>query len=68
MFLPRLCTSEPTLLKVKAWAFSHALYHAVVNDVSCVRENSMPRASSIVQSRASEVCNYCLHVVGGRCD
>ena len=66
MFLPRLCISEPTPLKLKALAFSHALYHQVENDAVCMKENGMPRASSVVQSRASEICNYCLHLVGGR--
>ena len=68
MFLPRLCISEPSSLKLKALAFSHALYHQVVNDAVCMAENGMPRASNLVQSRASEICNYCLHLVGGRDD
>jgi hypothetical protein len=66
MFLPRLCISDPSSLKLKALAFSHALYHQVVNDAVCMAENNMPRASRIVQTRASEICNYCLHLVGGR--
>ena len=66
MFLPRLCISEPAPFKLKALAFSDAIYHAVVNDASRMKENGMPRASSVVQSRASEICSYCLHLIGSR--
>ena len=66
MFLPRLFISEPTPLKLRASALSHALYHAVANDPSRMRESGMPRALSIVQNRASKICNYCLHLDGGR--
>ena len=66
MFLPRICVSEPTPLKSKASAFCHALYHTCANDASCMHENGMPRAPNIVQARAFEICNYCLHLVGGR--
>ena len=68
IFLPRVCVSEASLLKLEALAFRHTLYHTCVNDVCCVKEDGLPRAASIVQSRASGNCNYCLRLVGGRCD
>ena len=66
MFLNRICVSEPTQDKLKTLAFCHALYHSCVKDTVCIAENGMPKSPYIVQKRASEICNYCLHLVGGR--
>ena len=68
MLLLRICVSGPTPLELKALAFRHALYHACVNGVSFMKEDGLPRAPSIVLSRASEISNHCSHLVGGRCD
>ena len=67
MFLPRSGVSEATLLKLKALAFCPVLYHTCVTDVSCMKEDGLLRAASIVQSRASEICHYCLRLAGVRC-
>ena len=66
LFLHRICVSEPTHLKLQTLAFCHALYHTCVNDTACIDESGMPRSPYLVQKRASETCNYCLHLVGGR--
>ena len=65
MFLSRLCVLEPTTDKLKLLAFCHALYHCCVNDTVCIADNGMPRSAQIVQQRATETCNYCLHLVSG---
>ena len=65
-FLSRVCVSEPTSDKLKLLAFAHALYHCCVNDSSCMTEGGMPRSSQMVQHKASEVNNYCLHLIGNR--
>ena len=66
LFLHRICVSEPTHLKLQTLAFCHALYHTCVNDTACIDESGMPRSHYLVQKRATEICNYCLHLVGGR--
>ena len=66
LHLHRICVSEPTHDKLKTLAFCHALYHTCVNDIACIDENGTPRSFYLVQKRASEICNYCLHLVGGR--
>ena len=66
MFLDRICVSEPTQDKLKTLAFCHALYHSCVKGTACIAENGMPKSPYISQKRAPEICNYCLHLVGGR--
>ena len=66
MFLPRLCIIQPSLLKFKTLAFCHALYHQCVNDLLCIGDDGMMRSPQRVQHRASELSNFCLHLVGGR--
>ena len=63
--LHRIGLYEPSLDKLRRLAFSHALYHSCVNDTSCIKEDGMPFSSEIVLARASESCNYCIHLIGG---
>jgi hypothetical protein len=65
MILSRICVSEPSIDKLKLLAFCHALYHCCAKDTQCIREDGMPYAPLIVQSRAYEFSSYCLHLVGG---
>jgi hypothetical protein len=62
-FLSRLCISEPTSDKFKLLAFCHALYHTCVNDTECMQRDGMPKSCQTVQRVASELCNYCLHLI-----
>ena len=64
--LHRLCIVEPSAVKLKTLAFCHALYHTCVNDMQCMRADGMPRGAQVVQHRAHENSNFCLHLVGGR--
>ena len=65
-FLNRICVIAPTPDKLKTLAFCHSLYHSVVNDPECISGTGMPFNSARVQRRASEVCGFSLHMVGGR--
>ena len=65
-FLNRICVVSPTPDKLKALAFCHSLYHSVVNDPECISVSGMPFNSARVQRRASEICGFTLHAVGGR--
>jgi hypothetical protein len=60
----RLGILSPTLQKLRLLAFCHALYHSVINDPVCINADGQFAASAIVQRRASEVCKYCIHLVG----
>ena len=51
---------------MKSLGLCDVLYHTCFNNVSCMKANGMPRAPNIVVSRASEICNYSFHLVGGR--
>ena len=62
--LSRIGLLDPSSVKLKRLAFRHALYHSCVNDSCCIRENGMPFPSTVVQARASELSNYCIHLVG----
>ena len=55
---------DPSSAKLKRLAFCHALYHSCVNDPHCIKENGMPFPSLIVQARASELFNHCIHFSG----
>ena len=65
-FLNRICVVSPTPDKLKALTFCHSLYHSVVNDPECISVSGMPFNSARVQRRASEICGFTLHAVGGR--
>ena len=65
-FLNRICVIDPTPDKLKSLAFCHSLYHSVVNDPECISVTGMPFDSARVQRRATEVCGFSLHMVGGR--
>jgi len=65
-FLNRICVISPTPDKLKALAFCHSLYHSIANDPECISVTGMPFNSARVQRRASEVCGFSLHMLGGR--
>ena len=64
-FLHRLCLLEPSVIKLKRLAFCHSLYHTCVNNNECVRENGMPYPQATVLARASQLCHFCIHRIGG---
>ena len=66
-FLNRICIIAPTSEKLKALAFCHSLYHSCVNDPVCISVTGVPFSPTRVQCRASEICGFSLHQVGGRC-
>ena len=60
----RMCLLSPSLHKLRIHACCHSLYHSVINDPHCVCTDGSFANSLIVQRRAFEICNYCLHIVG----
>ena len=62
--LNRIGLLDLSSAELKRLAFCHALYHSGINDPHCTKENGMPFPSSIVQARAPELSNYCVHFMG----
>ena len=58
----RLCLVEPSIAKLRALAFVHTLYHAVMHDPACFISDSELKPPRIVQSRASDMCRHVKHL------
>jgi hypothetical protein len=61
----RVCLVEPSIAKLRALAFVHALYHAVMHDSACFMSHSEVKPAQVVhvQSRASDMCRHVRHLV-----
>ena len=57
----RLCLVEPSLAKLRALAFVHSLYHAVMHDSACFGSLGELKPAKTVQSRASDMCRHVKH-------
>ena len=58
----RLCLVEPSIAKLRALAFVHTLYHAVMHDSACFTSDSEVKPPRVVQARASDMCRHVRHV------
>jgi hypothetical protein len=63
IFLKCLCISESFTYILKTLPFCHVLYHACLKNPVRTDESGTPRSLQIVQKRASEICNYVMHLI-----